>query len=83
MSIKNKIRLNESAYNKIYAKIKALENEIKSDTQDIKDGLAIRFIPMELHKSVLDYKKREKKLYEYILKLIKKESNGKHELLQV
>ena len=75
--------LNEKAFSKIYAKIKALENEIKSDTQNIEDGLAIKFVPLELHKSVLDYKKKEKRLYEYKLKLIKKEKNGKYELLQI
>ena len=62
--------LNTSAYDKIYAKVLAIENEIKSDQYDIDNGMATRFIPMELHLSVLDYKKRQKKIYEYILNLI-------------
>jgi len=62
--------LNTSAYDKIYAKVLAIENEIKSDQYDIDNGMATRFIPMELHLSVLEYKKRQKKIYEYILNLI-------------
>jgi len=62
--------LNTSAYDKVYAKIKAIENEIQADQFDIDNGLATRFIPMELHLSVLDYKKRQKAIYEYILNLI-------------
>jgi len=62
--------LNTRAYDKIYAKIKTVDNEIKADQFDIDNGLATKFIPMELHLSVLDYKKREKKIYEYILNLI-------------
>ena len=62
--------LNTSAYNKVYAKVQAIDNEIKSDQYDIDNGLATKFIPKELHLSVLDYKKREKKIYEYILNLI-------------
>tara|TARA_A100001011_G_C13881443_1_gene663126 strand:- start:220 stop:432 length:213 start_codon:yes stop_codon:yes gene_type:complete len=62
--------LNTSAYDKVYAKVQAIDNEIKSDQYDIDNGLATKFIPKELHLSVLDYKKREKKIYEYILNLI-------------
>ena len=62
--------LNTRAYDKIYAKIQAVINEIRADQFDIDNGLATKFIPMELHLSVLDYKKREKKIYEYILNLI-------------
>ena len=53
--------LNTSAYDKVYAKVQAIDNEIKSDQYDIDNGLATKFIPKELHLSVLDYKKREKK----------------------
>ena len=62
--------LNIKAYDKVYAKVQAIDNEIKSDQYDIDNGLATKFIPKELHLSVLDYKKREKKIYEYILNLI-------------
>tara|TARA_R100001015_G_C4515519_1_gene85974 strand:+ start:7 stop:219 length:213 start_codon:yes stop_codon:yes gene_type:complete len=62
--------LNTAAYDKIYAKVLVIGNEIASDQFDIDNGLATKFIPMELHLSVLDYKKREKKIYEYILNLI-------------
>jgi len=62
--------LNTAAYDKVYAKVLAIGNEIASDQFDIDNGLATKFIPMELHLSVLDYKKREKKIYEYILNLI-------------
>ena len=62
--------LNTRAHDKIYAKILAIDNEIVADQFDIDNGLATKFIPMELHLSVLDYKKREKKIYEYILNLI-------------
>ena len=68
--------LNTSAYDKIYAKVLAIENEIKSDQYDIDNGMATRFIPMELHLSVLDYKKRQKKIYEYILNLINEKRNN-------
>ena len=62
--------LNERAHDKIYAKIIALEWEITDYQKQIDDGTATRFVPMDLHKSVLQSRKREKKLYEYILKLI-------------
>ncbi len=50
--------LNTSAYDKVYAKIRAIENEIQADQFDIDNGLATRFIPMELHLSVIEYKKK-------------------------
>ena len=62
--------LNTSAYDKVYAKIKAIENEIVADQFDIDNGLATKFVPMELHLSVIEYKKRQKAIYEYILNLI-------------
>jgi len=62
--------LNERAHDKIYAKIAALEWEITDYQKQIDDGTATRFVPMDLHKSVLQSRKREKELYEYILKLI-------------
>ena len=62
--------LNTNAYDKIYAKVLAIENEIKSDQYNIDNKMVTRFIPMELHLSVLEYKKRQKKIYEYILNLI-------------
>lgn len=62
--------LNERAHDKINAKIIALEWEITDYQKQIDDGTATRFIPMDLHKSVLQSRKREKELYEYILKLI-------------
>ena len=62
--------LNTSAYDKIYAKIKTIENEIQADQFDIDNGLATKFVPMELHLSVIEYKKRQKAIYEYILNLI-------------
>lgn len=69
--------LNTSAYDKVYAKIKAIENEIQADQFDIDNGLATKFVPMELHLSVIEYKKRQKAIYEYILNLIneKRETN--------
>ncbi len=69
--------LNTLAHDKIYAKIRAIIEEIKADEFDIDNGLATRFIPMELHLSVIEYKKRQKAIYEYILKLIneKRETN--------
>jgi len=67
--------LNTRAYDKIYAKIKAIENEIVADQFDIDNGLATKFIPMELHLSVIEYKKRQKKTYEYILNLINEKQN--------
>ena len=68
--------LNTKAYDKVYAKIKTIENEIKEDQFDIDNGLATRFVPKELHISALEWKKRELKTYEYILNLI----NEKREL---
>ena len=62
--------LNTRAYDKIYAKIKAVNYEISADQFDIDNGLATKFIPKELHISVLEFKKRELKTYEYILNLI-------------
>ena len=62
--------LNTKAYNKVYAKIKTIENEIKENQFDIDNGLATRFVPKELHISALEWKKRELKTYEYILNLI-------------
>ena len=67
--------LNTSAYVKIYAKIKTIENEIKDDQFDIDNGLATRFVPKELHISALEFKKRELKTYEYILNLINEKRN--------
>tara|TARA_R100000329_G_scaffold47999_2_gene44544 strand:- start:140 stop:358 length:219 start_codon:yes stop_codon:yes gene_type:complete len=69
--------LNTSAYDKVYAKIKTIENEIQADQFDIDNGLATKFVPMELHLSVIEYKKRQKAIYEYILNLIneKRETN--------
>ena len=63
--------IQDQAHDKIYAKVEAIKQEIKADQYDIKHGLCTRFVPMELHKSVIQYKKKEKKIYEYILKLIK------------
>lgn len=68
--------LNTRAYDKIYAKIKAVNNEISADQFDLDNGLATKFVPKELHISALNFKKREKKIYEYILNLI----NEKREL---
>ena len=62
--------LNTSAYDKIYSKIQAVDKEIKADQYDIDNGLATKFVPKELHISALNFKKREKKIYEYILNLI-------------
>ncbi len=62
--------LNTRAYDKIYAKIQAVINEIRADQFDIDNGLATRFVPKELHISALEFKKRELKTYEYILNLI-------------
>jgi len=67
--------LNTSAYVKIYAKIKTIENEIKDDQFDIDNGLATRFVPKELHISALEFKKKELKTYEYILNLINEKRN--------
>ena len=69
--------LNTSAYDKVYAKIKTIENEIQADQFDIDNGLATKFVPIELHLSVIEYKKRQKAIYEYILNLIneKRETN--------
>jgi hypothetical protein len=64
------VSLNTSAYDKVYAKIKTIENEIQADQFDIDNGLATKFVPMELHLSVIEYKKRQKAIYEYILNLI-------------
>ena len=46
--------LNTSAYDKVYAKIRAIENEIQADQFDIDNGLATRFVPMELHLSIIE-----------------------------
>ena len=62
--------LNTSAYDKIYSKIQAVDKEIKADQYDIDNGLATKFVTKELHISALNFKKREKKIYEYILNLI-------------
>ena len=67
--------LNTSAYDKVYAKIKTIENEIQADQFDIDNGLATKFVPMELHLSVIEYKKRQKAIYEYILNLINEKRN--------
>ena len=67
--------LNINAYVKIYAKIKTIKNEIKEDQFDIDNGLATKFIPKELHISVLEFKKRQKEIYEYILNLINEKRN--------
>ena len=69
------MNLNTRAYDKVYAKIRAVDNEIKADQFDIDNGLATRFIPKELHISALEWKKRELKTYEYILKLINEKRN--------
>ena len=69
--------LNTNAYDKVYAKIRAIENEIQADQFDIDNGLATRFIPMELHLSVIEYKKRQKAIYEYILNLINEKRETK------
>tara|TARA_R100001510_G_scaffold15872_2_gene13297 strand:- start:402 stop:638 length:237 start_codon:yes stop_codon:yes gene_type:complete len=76
MSIRNTIRLNEQAHDKVYSKIRAIENEIKKDQYNIDNNMVTPFIPMELHLRVLDYKKREKRVYEYILNLINKEKEN-------
>ena len=62
--------LNTNAYDKVYAKIETIKNEIKEDQFDIDNGLDTRFVPKELHISALEFKKRELKTYEYILNLI-------------
>ena len=67
--------LNTMAHDKIYAKIQAVINEIRSDEFDIDNGLATKFVPKELHISALEWKKRELKTYEYILKLINEKRN--------
>ena len=69
------MNLNTRAYDKVYAKIRAVDNEIKADQFDIDNGSATRFIPKELHISALEWKKRELKTYEYILKLINEKRN--------
>ena len=71
------MNLHTSAHDKVYAKIRAIENEIQADQFDIDNGLATKFVPMELHLSVIEYKKRQKAIYEYILNLIneKRETN--------
>ena len=68
--------VNTAAYDKIFSKIQTLVNEIRADQFDIDNGLATKFVPKELHISALNFKKREKKIYEYILNLI----NEKREL---
>ena len=67
--------LNTKAYDKVYAKIKTIENEIKEDQFDIDKGLATRYVPKELHISALEFKKKELKTYEYILNLINEKRN--------
>ena len=67
--------LNTRAYDKIYAKVKAIENEIIADQFNIDNNLVTIFIPKELHLSVIDYKKRQKDIYEYILNLINEKRN--------
>ena len=62
--------VNTAAYDKVFAKIRTLVNEIRADQFDIDNGLATKFVPKELHISALNFKKREKKIYEYILNLI-------------
>ena len=62
--------LNTRAYDKIYAKIQAVINEIRADQFDIDNGLATKFVPKELHISALNWKKRELETYKYILNLI-------------
>ena len=62
--------LNTRAYDKIFAKIQTMINEIRADQFDLDNGLATRFVPKELHISALEWKKRELKTYEYILNLI-------------
>ncbi len=53
--------LNTKAYDKVYAKIKTIENEIKEDQFDIDNGLATRFVPKELHISALELQKKRVK----------------------
>ena len=67
--------LNTSAYDKVYAKVQAIDNEIKSDQYDIDNGLATNFIPKELHLSVLDYKQTDNKISQYILKSLTEKPN--------
>tara|TARA_R100000988_G_scaffold32588_1_gene16492 strand:+ start:408 stop:620 length:213 start_codon:yes stop_codon:yes gene_type:complete len=67
--------LNTKAYDKIYAKIQAVDNEITADQYAIDNGLATKFVPKELHISALNFKKKEKKIYEYILNLINEKRN--------
>ena len=62
--------VNTRAYDKIFAKIQTMINEIRADQFDLDNGLATRFVPKELHISALEWKKRELKTYEYILNLI-------------
>ena len=69
--MKKNSNLKNKAYDKIYSKIQTVNNEIKADKYDIKNGLATKLVPKELHISALNFKKREKKIYKYILKLIK------------
>tara|TARA_Y100001938_G_C8032420_1_gene401399 strand:+ start:172 stop:390 length:219 start_codon:yes stop_codon:yes gene_type:complete len=63
--------LKNKAHDKIYSKIQTLVNEIRADQFDLDNGLATKFVPKELHISALNFKKKEKKIYKYILKLIK------------
>ena len=67
--------VNTAAYDKIFAKIQTLVNEIRADQFDLDNGLATKFVPKELHISALNFKKREKKIYEYILNLINERRN--------
>jgi Txe/YoeB family toxin of Txe-Axe toxin-antitoxin module len=68
--MKKNSNLKNKAHDKIYSKIQTLVNEIRADQFDIDNGLATKFVPKELHISALNFKKREKKIYEYILNLI-------------
>jgi Txe/YoeB family toxin of Txe-Axe toxin-antitoxin module len=68
--MKKNSNLKNKAHDKIYSKIQTLVNEIRADQFDIDNGLATKFVPKELHISALNFKKKEKKIYEYILNLI-------------
>jgi Txe/YoeB family toxin of Txe-Axe toxin-antitoxin module len=69
--MKKNSNLKNKAHDKIYSKIQTLVNEIRADQFDLDNGLATKFVPKELHISALNFKKKEKKIYKYILKLIK------------
>ena len=70
--MKKNSNLKNKAHDKVFAKIQTLVNEIRADQFDLDNGLATKFVPKELHISALNFKKREKKIYEYILNLINK-----------